>query len=389
METEVKVTRKLIQDQKEEIMSMLHSTSKKIDWSECSDVSDDEDGKDEAKSTDNKIEDELPYFIKIRFGDHRTKPEEALHIAKKLTRERGIVAGTLIEFEPTNTTFTELPSKSQRRKAIKLTEKANDAQHNDLGLARSHIQSQTRELETGLRDTSIWDFLNCSYEYGNLAIGKVEFIINELFEIPINKLENLMVLPDISNQITKALQKEHKHVKIRSDELTHAFKQGMCAKGGEDNPAIQRFQEMCVNTPSMRRAGMKIDKDKLREQDKKNARKHKCEDRWREEDRKYYEHLQRGQRGENDRGAAAEQITVSAQLGEIKKYAKKIKKMESNWKKTQKKPAPLTKSQSSKDDSESESASVASDDESYSSGGIDSDSSEELFSASDSGSDSD
>ena len=62
-----------------------------------------------------------------------------------------------------------------------------------------------------------------------------------------------MVLPDISNQITKALQKEHKHVKIRSDELIHAFKQGMCAKGGEDNPATQRFQEMCVNTPTMRR----------------------------------------------------------------------------------------------------------------------------------------
>ena len=133
---------------------------------------------------------------------------------------------------------------------------------------------------------------------------------------------------------------------------------------------------------------MKIDKDKLREQDKKNAKKHKCEDRWREEDRKYYEHVQRGQRGENDRGAAAEQTTVSAQLAEIKKYAKRIKKMESNWKKTQQKPAP-SKSQSSKDDSESESASVASDDESYSSGGIDSDSSEELFSASDSGSDSD
>ena len=83
--------------------------------------------------------------------------------------------------------------------------------------------------------------------------------------------------------------------------------------------------------------------------------------------------LQRGQRGENDQGAAAEQITVSAQLAEIKKYAKKIKKMESNWKKTQKKSTPSTKSQSRKDDSESESASVASDDESYSSGGIDND----------------
>ena len=134
---------------------------------------------------------------------------------------------------------------------------------------------------------------------------------------------------------------------------------------------------------------MKIDKDKLCEQDKKNAKKYKCEDRWREEDRKYFEHAQRGQRGENDRGAAAEQTTVSAQLAEIKKYAKRIKKMESNWKETQKKSTPSTKSQSNKDESESESASVASDDESYSSGGIDSNSSDELFSASDSGSDSD
>lgn len=252
METEVKATHKLIQDQKEEIMSMLHSTSKKIDWSECSDVSDDEDGKIETKSIYNKIEDEQPCFIKIRFGDHRTKPEEAVGLAKKLSRERGIVAGTLIEFQSTNTTFTELPGKSQRRKAIKLTEKANDAQHNDLGLARSHIQSQTRELETGLKDTSIWDFLNCSHEYGNFAIGKTETIVAELFEIPINKLENFMVLPGISNQITEALQKEQKYAKIKSDELIHAFKQGLCAKGGEDNPAIQRFQEVCVNTPTMR-----------------------------------------------------------------------------------------------------------------------------------------
>ena len=170
---------------------------------------------------------------------------------------------------------------------------------------------------------------------------------------------------------------------VDTNEMFECFNNGTAQQGYDEPP------RWFMLLPSMRRAGMKIDKDKLREQDKKNARKHKCEDRWREEDRKYYEHLQRGQRGENDRGAAAEQITVSAQLAEIKKYAKKIKKMESNWKKTQKKPAPLTKSQSSKDDSESESASVASDDESYSSGGIDSDSSEELFSASDSGSDSD
>ena len=125
----------------------------------------------------------------------------------------------------------------------------------------------------------------------------------------------------------------------------------------------------------MRRAGTEIDKDKLREQDKKNAKKFKCEDRWKEEDRKYFEHIQRGH---SDRGAAAEQITVSAQLAEIKKYAKRIKKMESNWKDTQKKSIPSTKPQNDKDDNESESSS---DDESYSSGG--SDSSDELFSASD------
>ena len=130
---------------------------------------------------------------------------------------------------------------------------ANEAQHNDLGLARSHIQSQTQELETGLGDISIWDFLNFKVEYGDIAIGKVEFIVDELFEIPINKLENLMVLPDISDQIIKALQKGNKYVKINSDELEHTFKQALCAKGGEDNPRIQSFHEMCSKTPTMRR----------------------------------------------------------------------------------------------------------------------------------------
>ena len=149
----------------------------------------------------------MPCFIKIRFGDHRPKPEEAVDLAKKFARERRIVAGTLIDIQDTNVTITELPSKNHRRKAINLTEMANEAQHNDLGLARSHIQSQTQELETGLGDTSIWDFLNFKAEYGDIAKGKVEFIVNELFEIPINKFENLMVLPDISEQITKALQK--------------------------------------------------------------------------------------------------------------------------------------------------------------------------------------
>jgi hypothetical protein len=169
---------------------------------------------------------------------------------------------------------------------------------------------------------------------------------------------------------------------VDPNEMFECFNNGTAQQGHDEPP------RWFMLLPSMRRAGMKIDKDKLREQDRKNAKKHKCEDRWREEDRKYYEHVQRGQRGENDRGAAAEQTTVSAQLAEIKKYAKRIKKMESNWKKTQQEPSP-SKSQSSKEDSESESASVASDDESYSSGGSDSGSSEELFSASDSGSDSD
>ena len=95
---------------------------------------------------------------------------------------------------------------------------------------------------------------------------------------------------------------------VDTNEMFECFNNGTAQQGHDEPP------RWFMLLPSMRRAGMKIDKDKLREQDKKNARKHKCEDRWREEDRKYYEHLQRGQRGENDRGAAAEQITASAQL---------------------------------------------------------------------------
>ena len=218
VESETKITHRLIQDHKEEIMNMLHSP-KKIDWSEYSSEEDDsEDGRVEEKSIDKEIKDDvimphkeikddliMPHFIKISFGDHRPKPKEAVAISKKLSRERSIIAGTMIEFQPTNIMFTELSSKSQRRKAIKLAEKANRAQHNDLGLARNHIKSQAGELETGFEDISIWEFLNYSFEYGNLALGKTDKIVDELFRIPIGKLlEDLMVLPGISEKITKA-----------------------------------------------------------------------------------------------------------------------------------------------------------------------------------------
>ena len=153
------------------------------------------------------------------------------------------------------------------------------------------------------------------------------------------------------------------------DEMIQCFHKGIARPGFREPP------RWFMLLPAMRQAGKDIDKDQLREQDKKNAKKFKCEDRWREEDRKYFEHIKKG---DYDRGAVAEQTTVSAQLAEIKKYAKRIKKMESNWKNTQKKSTPSTKSQDDKDDSEAESSS---DDESYSSDG--SESSDDLFSASD------
>ena len=63
-----------------------------------------------------------------------------------------------------------------------------------------------------------------------------------------------------------------------------------------------------------------------------------------------------------DEEAAEEPATVPAQLAEIKKYAKKIKKMEAKMKESQKEPAPPPPSSSS----DSESESVASDSDSSS-----------------------
>ena len=68
---------------------------------------------------------------------------------------------------------------------------------------------------------------------------------------------------------------------VDTNEMFECFNNGTAQQGYDEPP------RWFMLLPSMRRAGMKIDKDKLREQDKKNARKHKCEDRWREEDRKY------------------------------------------------------------------------------------------------------
>ena len=118
---------------------------------------------------------------------------------------------------------------------------------------------------------------------------------------------------------------------------------------------------------------MRVDKYELKKQDKVNAEKYDCESQWRADDNAFWE----SKKGD-DKDRGAETVNVSAQLAEIKKYAKKIKKMKTEMMKKAKKSTPPPPPPSTTD-SESDSESVASDSDSSSNGGDDS-SSEEYFS---------
>ena len=75
--TEAKATQKLMMEQKMEIIQLLHSPAKKIDWSEASDDEDEISPKPETKSTDIKFD----TILKFRMSS-RLNPKSASDLMK-------------------------------------------------------------------------------------------------------------------------------------------------------------------------------------------------------------------------------------------------------------------------------------------------------------------
>ena len=141
------------------------------------------------------------------------------------------------------------------------------------------------------------------------------------------------------------------------EEIIKHFKEGSKAKGMRGPPRFFHFMWACRKTDKF--AGSK---EELKLKDAEHAKKQGLEKEWRESDESYKK--DHGYGKYEAANAAEEETSPSANIAEIKKYVKKIKKMEAKMKKSKRSPSPPPSSSSEDSDTSDDESTSSSDDES-------------------------